>query len=218
MPRPREFDMDQVLDAATAAFWTHGYEATSLQDLTEATGLQKGSIYKAFGDKHSLFLTVLERYLERMYAQLAEVARTHTPAETVRTWIAMIQGFTVRDGVRRGCLGCNTAVELGPHDPGVNEVLQRHLARTQKLVTRVLAAGQASGVFRDDVSAATLSHYLHVMNAGTAATSKIGFAEHDGDDLSDVIFAGLTAGSRASLTGTKPNPPSADRGRGEPNA
>ena len=63
MARPREFDIDHVLNAAMHAFWQRGYEATSLADLMEATGLQKGSLYKAFGDKHSLFMQALNRYL-----------------------------------------------------------------------------------------------------------------------------------------------------------
>ncbi len=192
MARPREFDMDQVLDAAMLAFWTHGYEATSLQDLIDATGLQKGSIYKAFGDKHSLFVTVLRRYLDGMFVQVDQVAKTHSPAETVRIWIDMIQGFGQDDTLRKGCLGCNTAVELGPHDPDVNQVLRDHVLRMEALLTRVLADGQAQGVFRTDVPASTLAQYLHVITAGTAATSKLGLAEHDRDDLSQVIHAAIT--------------------------
>lgn len=52
--RPRQFDEEQVLDAAMKAFWAKGYESTSLADLVEVTGLHKGSLYQAFGDKHTL--------------------------------------------------------------------------------------------------------------------------------------------------------------------
>ena len=64
MARPREFDMDEALDAAISTFWTQGYEATSMTDLMEATGLHKGSLYKAFDDKHDLFMKSLSRYLD----------------------------------------------------------------------------------------------------------------------------------------------------------
>ena len=60
--RPREFDLEEALDAAMQAFWAHGYESTSMADLMLAMDLQKGSIYKAFGDKHSLFIQALRRH------------------------------------------------------------------------------------------------------------------------------------------------------------
>ena len=62
MARPREFDVDEALQAATEVFWDRGFEATSLADLMEATGLHKGSIYKAFGSKHEFFTRALTQY------------------------------------------------------------------------------------------------------------------------------------------------------------
>ena len=69
--RPRQFDEDLALDSAMQAFWAKGYEATSLADLMAATGLHKGSLYQAFGDKHSLFIRALNRYLEEMRSRSA---------------------------------------------------------------------------------------------------------------------------------------------------
>jgi len=60
--RPREFILEEVLDKAVETFWSKGYEATSIQDLVENMGIQRGSLYAAFGDKQCLFLTVLDRY------------------------------------------------------------------------------------------------------------------------------------------------------------
>ena len=77
--RPREFDEEQVLDAAMKAFWAKGYEATSLADLVSVTGLHKGSLYQAFGDKHSLFIQTLNRYLQNVRQhknQMLEAAET----------------------------------------------------------------------------------------------------------------------------------------------
>src|SRR5882762_1036593 len=64
MSRTPEFDREQVLDEALRAFWRNGYEATSLNDLLEATGLARQSLYNTFGDKHGLFLASLRRYTE----------------------------------------------------------------------------------------------------------------------------------------------------------
>ena len=74
--RPREFDEEQVLDAAMKAFWANGYEATSLADLVSVTGLHKGSLYQAFGDKHSLFIQTLSRYLQNIRHHKNQVLET----------------------------------------------------------------------------------------------------------------------------------------------
>jgi TetR/AcrR family transcriptional repressor of nem operon len=88
MARPREFDIDQVLDAAINTFWTKGYEATSMADLMEAMNLKKGSIYKAFEDKHDLFCKALERYLEGMDKQMREMVETATsPRAGIEKWL-----------------------------------------------------------------------------------------------------------------------------------
>src|SRR5210317_1187307 len=83
--RPRGFDEAKVLDAAMEVFWRKGYESTSLADLLEATGLHKGSLYQAFGDKHTLFISALRRYLEGMRSRKNVLLReTESPLEGIR--------------------------------------------------------------------------------------------------------------------------------------
>ena len=69
MARPREFDPDKALEQAMDVFWQHGYEGASLPDLLSGMGLTRGSLYKAFKDKRSLFLLVLNRYEQIAVAQ-----------------------------------------------------------------------------------------------------------------------------------------------------
>ena len=80
MPRPRKFDETDVVAAARDEFWSRGYAATSVDDLTSATGLGKGSLYGAFGDKHGLFLRALDDYigtaLDGVRAQLRDPAHS----------------------------------------------------------------------------------------------------------------------------------------------
>ncbi len=70
--RPREFDEDSVLEAAMEVFWRKGYEATSLADLCDCTGLHKGSLYQTFGSKHDLFMKALKHYIDRQFAQVGK--------------------------------------------------------------------------------------------------------------------------------------------------
>jgi TetR/AcrR family transcriptional regulator, transcriptional repressor for nem operon len=64
MPRPTEFDTEEVVRQVMEVFWTHGYNATSIQDLVESTGVLRGSLYHTFSDKHTLYLQGLTRYGE----------------------------------------------------------------------------------------------------------------------------------------------------------
>src|SRR5690242_14492626 len=70
MARPREFDIDTVLDQSMLVFWAQGFNATSLDDLMRATQLNKQSLYCAFGDKHSLFLKALARYRQQSFEKI----------------------------------------------------------------------------------------------------------------------------------------------------
>src|SRR5690242_9302206 len=113
MPRPRQFDEERVLSAVQAAFWDKGYAGTSLDDLLAASGLGKGSLYGAFGDKQHLFLRVLREYDE------ANDRMLRTWLEDADRGIDVIRDFvigSVRDpsgeAARRGCLLANSAMEL----------------------------------------------------------------------------------------------------------
>jgi TetR/AcrR family transcriptional repressor of nem operon len=89
--RTREFDEDQVLDAALQTFRRKGYEATTLPDLLEATGLARQSLYNAFGDKRELFLTSLRRYAEGEHDRMAEILRNRPLRAAIATVFENVQ-------------------------------------------------------------------------------------------------------------------------------
>jgi TetR/AcrR family transcriptional repressor of nem operon len=143
MARPREFDIDEALEAAMGAFWAHGYEATSLADLMQAMSLQKGSIYKAFGDKHALFLCALQRYLDQRYeAQRDMLAKATSPRAAIQAWLErLVEVAPAEGGSCRGCLAVNTLIELGPHDEQARRILEAHFERMRKLLTEQIRRG-----------------------------------------------------------------------------
>ena len=117
MARPHEFDMGEALDAALNTFWTQGYEATSLTDLMEPTVLHKGSLHKAFEDKHHLFMKSLTPYLNSAWAiSQATLTGAKTPLDGLRSWLEGAAQLCSKQRVHRGCMAMNTAVELRPHD------------------------------------------------------------------------------------------------------
>ena len=174
MARPREFDIDEALDAAMAAFWARGYEATSLNDLMQAMGLQKGSIYKAFGDKHALFLSALRHYLDKMYeAQRATLAKAPSPRAALQAWLErLVEAAPAEGGSCRGCLAVNTLVELGPHDAQARALLEAHFERVRRLLAERIRQGQELGEIRRDVDAGEGARCLLTMVAGLLGSLK----------------------------------------------
>src|SRR5437763_2454824 len=120
--RPREFDRDDVLGRAVDVFWRQGFEATSMEDLTAAMGIGRGSLYNEFGGKHALFVAALDRYRADRRAQLEDALAS---AESVRAGVAEVYRRSIDtlwgDATRRGCMLVNSAAELAASDPAVAE-------------------------------------------------------------------------------------------------
>lgn len=118
MGRPREFDEDKVLDALLNVFWEKGYEGTSYADIVKATGLQKGSLYAAYGDKRSLYQQALARYdTQEVAGAVKMLSDISVPA--ARRIQALLQAPVDAAGSKKGrwgCLLCNAAVEQVPVD------------------------------------------------------------------------------------------------------
>jgi TetR/AcrR family transcriptional repressor of nem operon len=174
MARPREFDIDEALEAAMGAFWVRGYEATSLHDLMQAMGLQKGSIYKAFGDKHALFLCALQRYLDQGYeAQRETLAKATSPRAAIQAWLdRLVEAAPAEGGSCRGCLAVNTLIELGPHDEQARRVLEAHFERMRNLLMEQIRRGQEQGEIRRDVDAGQCARFLLTMVGGLLGSLK----------------------------------------------
>ena len=126
MARQREFDRDDVLKRAMHAFWTHGYEATTLHDLTDTMGIHRGSLYSAFASKHGLFVAALCRY-DSVYreARTARIARSYTTRQAILATFEESIALAIEHGVRDGCLMVNTALELSPHDDEIAAIVAR---------------------------------------------------------------------------------------------
>src|SRR3954470_9130493 len=107
----KQFDQDEVLDRAMAVFWERGYEATSIQDVVEATGLNRGSLYATFSDKKQLFLAVLAHYADRVGNPLMAELADPNPRQAIERMFAAILRRTSDPTQPRGCLITNTALE-----------------------------------------------------------------------------------------------------------
>jgi len=168
--RPREFDEEQVLAAAMDAFWRKGYEATSLVDLTEATGLNKASLYRVFGDKHQLFMSALKNYSNIEFRETTAVlSESATPLTNLR---AVVEKVCEDAGSEEGCLMINSMVETAPHDPEVKQLLQEFGTQRLQAIQGMISQAQAAGEVRPELDPQKLAISLMITFAGSAAMIK----------------------------------------------
>jgi TetR/AcrR family transcriptional repressor of nem operon len=139
LARPREFEEEEVLDAAIECFWRRGLEATSGRDLAEATGVNQPSLYNAFGDKRELFARALERYATRsMRERIERLERKYPPKDAIQTFFRELVSRTLADPDHRGCLIVNSALEVAPHDAELRAVIASYLGEIEGFFRRNL--------------------------------------------------------------------------------
>ncbi|MBO0783425.1 MAG: TetR/AcrR family transcriptional regulator [Ktedonobacteraceae bacterium] len=184
--RPREFDVDAVLHAAMYQFWERGYHATSLTDLTTATGLHRGSLYGAFGEKHRLFLTALQHYSHLSLAALDAALQAETsPLASIRHYLL---GQAAQATAGRGCLIANTTLELLPGDQEVAAVIATHQRGVEDRLAVALEQARVMGELSGKRSTQVLAHYLLTIAQGLW---ELGRTTSDQERLTEVIDASL---------------------------
>ncbi len=133
MARPREFKKEDAIEKAMQVFWSHGYEDASLPDLLTGMGLTRGSLYKAFGDKKSLYLQVLNHYeVAQVDAAVQMLINNSTANPDASGRItAMFESISQgsADGDRRGCLLCTAAAGVEMSDPDIAETVNISLSK-----------------------------------------------------------------------------------------
>ena len=120
----RQFDRNQLLSQAMMVFWRNGYQATSIQDLVEATGVNRGSLYATFGDKCGLFLAVLDHYAELIAHPIMAELNNPSPRRAIEAMFEAIIRRTSDPKWPRGCLNTNTSLEC----PGAGNEIARKRA------------------------------------------------------------------------------------------
>ena len=152
------------------AFWAKGFEATSMADLCSCTGLHKGSLYQAFGDKHTLFMDALRHYADAEFRETTSVISTsQSPLENLRAVVNRVVGDAAGE---KGCMMINSMVELAPRDPAVKEALQGFGQKRMQAISGMIAEAQASGELRVSAAPEKLARQLMMTMAGGAAMVK----------------------------------------------
>jgi TetR/AcrR family transcriptional repressor of nem operon len=161
MPWEKQFNESEVVEKAMRAFWENGYNATSLGDLVERTGVGRGSLYSTFKDKHDLFLAALRMYDDRMRRRkLEELESSHSPREAVRQLLLAFTAGVSKRGGNHGCFLTNTALELSARDPDAAAIVAASQEEIEKFFLRSIRRGQAEREIPASVDAADAARGL----------------------------------------------------------
>ena len=145
MARPREFDEQQVIENLMTVFWNKGYEATTMQDLVKASGLLKGSLYGAFGDKQALYLAALKHYdRTRIQAGIDMLNGEGSVRQKIARLFDNVIESTKRGLFAGGCLLCNASLEKAVSDKQVKTEIKTTIRRLKVAIVDALKAGNVS--------------------------------------------------------------------------
>ncbi|MBV7507916.1 TetR/AcrR family transcriptional regulator [Bacillus sp. sid0103] len=162
MARSKEYEESEVLDKAMRLFWEQGYEKTSMSDLVEHMGIHRRSMYDTFGDKHTLFLNVMDRYSDKLSADLANgVKLSKTATEALQFIFEFMIRLNIDEDLPSGCLLVNSAVELAARDVDVDTKSTQSFISAEQALKEIILWGQRDGEFTSDYDAEELAEYLH---------------------------------------------------------
>jgi TetR/AcrR family transcriptional regulator, transcriptional repressor for nem operon len=161
MARPKEFEEIDVLEKAMILFWQKGYYQASIQDLVDAMGINRASLYGAFNDKHNLYLKTLERYRQQDVNQLLQLFNRDLPTKAFfdSVFDNVIVGLT-DDPDRKGCFLTNATLEMLPDDKEVETLVSTNLSFMQEIFNEVLKTGIAKGEIKADINIIETANFL----------------------------------------------------------
>lgn len=183
--RPRSFAVDAITERALGVFWERGYEATSLEALVVATGINVSSLYAAFGSKRGLFRAAMERYEHHVGSALEALAAGTSGLDDVLRFVEWVRAGISSDAQPPGCLIVNTMVEFATEDAEIGEVTQRYRRRVRRSLQAALTRAERSGEIEQRTGAAR-AVLVQAAMFGALATARSGAL-----DDADAMLRGL---------------------------
>lgn len=174
MARQKQFDKEEVLEKAMKTFLRFGFEGTSMQDLTESMGINRGSLYDTFGDKRSLFEAAIAHYENTIMREM--VAGLKAPGASKSAIISLFYSLiddSVNDEHRCGCLITNTAIELCPHDTDALRRITVNLKIIERAFHKALVNAQNKGEISIQHELNGIAQYLTSSIQGLRVIAKV---------------------------------------------
>jgi TetR/AcrR family transcriptional regulator, copper-responsive repressor len=174
--RPRQYDPERALAKAAKAFWKHGYAATSLDDLVAATGMNRPSLYAAFGDKRDLYLKTLTRYQQQSRAIGAQITADDPPLRVFlkRLYEAALAIYLESGDEARGCYSISTAPSQAVTDAGVRDFLAASISGTDAFVAKQIVKARERGEVPSDADPQALAQLATAALHTIAVRARVG--------------------------------------------
>lgn len=201
MGRPREFDEDAVLEAAMRVFWEKGYEGATMADLTEAMGINRSSMYTAFGDKESVFHRAMERYLELRMTSMRQALSQPSLREVVAGLIHSNAEFLSIVGNPRGCLLIQGALVCGTDADPVKQAMIEWRKSGEAAIKKRLQQAQSEGELPAEIQPADFARYLSSVMAGLCIQAANGAAKAELRRVADIALRCIETGLWGSASG-----------------
>ncbi len=161
MPRSEDFNRDEVLEKAKNVFWMKGYNGTSMQDLVDAMGLNRSSIYNSFGNKMELYQQSLKKYQTDSGCLFNKVEEKNRNAiESVGLAFLYMLDDILHDKEEKGCMIINCFTEMGNQDESLKGLYEANQEHLHNFFETMVKKGQQDGSIRKDESSDALAHYL----------------------------------------------------------
>jgi AcrR family transcriptional regulator len=171
--RPRAYDPDEALGQAMAAFWDAGYAATSLDDLSAATGMNRPSLYAAFGDKQAIYLKAIARY--RAGPALREALQGGTLREALtRAYRAALSVYVAGDQGQRGCFVIGTAATEAVTNPIVRAEVATVLSEVDEAYENRIREALEKGELPADADPVSLARLASAVLHSLAVRARAG--------------------------------------------
>lgn len=188
----RKLIKDLALQQAMQLFWTHGYHATSMDMLTKALGVEKPSIYAAFGNKHDLYIAALIHYRTELLKLVRHVLNADTsPRANLDRMLRLMMTSLYNPATPIGCLVTNSALELADHDEDVALQVKLMLDELTQAFAQVIQRGQDAGEITHSASAQLLARFLIQWTEGVRITEKTRPEQHELEALVDFVMSQL---------------------------
>ena len=190
MPRGKTFDPGSKLDVAVDLFWRRGVDATGVQDIVEALGVNRGSLYATYGDKEQLWRATLSRYCDLLYGQLLAVLAEEGPL------VPRLRGLleALADpgtGRPRGCLIVNAITERLPRDVGTQEIVDHQASRVEGALVEAFRAAGTAGEIGSCWSTRQLARFVVATVQGLYVLDRAGASREAMGDVIDVAMSAL---------------------------
>ncbi|MEO1031219.1 MAG: TetR/AcrR family transcriptional regulator [Bacteroidota bacterium] len=187
MPRVEIFNRDEVLEKVVQLFHSKGYNGTSMQDLVDATGLNRSSIYNSFGSKMELYQESLRVYKKHANTYVQKVLINNSePLETIRKIFAASP-----EDKANGCFLGNCTTEMANQDREIKYFLKNNLNAMQDLFEALVSKGQTTGSINTDKSAKAYAAYLFTALQGLRITGILLNEQKEFESIVDTILSVL---------------------------